>query len=479
LVLAAIVCACSSGEEAAQSTPDTSVAETGPSDTGPGKWVWDGRPVYPEIVCGPGPYVEYAIQPYGLLVGDLSKKQPYTNIRVSMSACPEVKGVTDSEGYALLRLTTGKETSIKLEADGWIGTRSFDVTPQSWSETPFLSLIDPAAKPHLFGYAADKGIVMVDVASALGSLTCTGADAVKITVEGHPEAVVTYHEASTPYAPMTGATQTSPSGLASISGIAAGTKLTIKGEKTGCDVVVNGAPGTVTVDAGIVSRVSLVVRDPYPSCGPPPWILLEGTTTERMTTGMLGAVVPDVSLTFSACSGVSAKTDVAGKWHAWVSQNVPTWRRYEKTGYLPTFSTEQSWPVDYSTVDLAVRSEATWKPLMPGYDSTHAYAAIGISAPKSGTCAGPENVAIAIKGHPEAKVIYVDGDPPKDTGGKVTTKRGLVYVSGLTPGMLTDENVTATREGCEYTLKGGLDTGRAKLEAGAFTIATLYGKKAL
>lgn len=475
---AVIVLGCSSPEQPGVTASDASVPETA-TDSAPTRWVWDGRPVYPEITCGPGPYVEYDVQPYGVLIADLAKKQPLTNIRVSLSACPEVKGVTDEEGYAILKLTIGQPGSIRLEADGWIGTRTFDVTPQKWSETPFLSLIAPEAKPQLPGYAEGKGIILVDVSSAAGSLTCTSPDAVKVTVEGHPEAVITYHQASTPYGPMTGATETTPSGIASISGIAPGTKVTIKGEKAGCDVVINAAPGTVTVDPGIVSRASLIVRDPYVSCGSPPWILLEGATTEREPAGTVGATIPDVALTLSGCPGVSTKTATDGLWHAWVSQNLPTSRRYEKPDYITTHSTEQAWPIDYSGLNLALRKTSVWKPLLPGFDSTHAFMAIAIGAPKTGTCAGGQSVAIAIKGHPDAKVIYVDGDPPKDSGGKVTTKRGLVYVSGLTPGDFTDENITATREGCTYTLKGDLDSGRAKLEAGAFTIGTLFGKRAL
>ncbi len=476
LTLAAAVALGCSNANNTTTAADASVPEAATDAPQHEAWVWDGRPVYPEITCGPGPYVDYTVQPIGQLLAESSKKQPFTKIKISLSACPEVKGETDEEGYALVRLTIGQPVSIRLDAMGWLPTRIQEITPQKWSESPFLSLFDPEVEKHLPGF--DKGVVVVDAFSATGSLECTGPHDVKITVVDHPEAVVTYHEASSPFAPKTGATMTTPSGIASITGLAAGTKVTIKGEKAGCDVVVNAAPGGVLVEPGVVSRATLVVRDPYVSCGPPPWILLEGKTTTREPAGTTGAPVEGVSVGWDGCSGVAAKTAGGGLWHAWVSTNLPATRRYDKADFLPTLTAEQAWPVDYSTLDLALRNAATWKPLMPGYDATHAYAAIGVGAPKTGPCAGGQDVTIAIKGHPDAKVLYVDGDPPKDTGGKVTTKRGLVYVSGLTPGELTDANVTATREGCVYSLKGDLDTGRAKLEAGAFTIATLYARKA-
>lgn len=98
---------------------------------GPEVWVWDGRPIYPEITCGPGPYVDYTLQPIGQLIAEKAKKEPLTKVRVSLSACPEVKGETDAEGYATLRLTIGQPVSIRLNADGWLATRVQEVTPQS------------------------------------------------------------------------------------------------------------------------------------------------------------------------------------------------------------------------------------------------------------------------------------------------------------------------------------------------------------
>jgi hypothetical protein len=348
------------------------------------------------------------------------------------------------------------------------------MTPQTYTKAPTFLIVSDEAK--LPGYAADKGVILVDIGASTGE--CNSPDGVTLTVDGHPEAVVSYFGSVKPYAPITDATATSTAGIASIAGIAPGTQVTIKGTKTGCDVALLADPGTVTVEAGTVARAQMTVRAPLPSCGAPPWVLLEGTITTRMVDGTLGPVVPDVAITWSGCPGVTAKTGVDGVFHAWVSENLPNGRRYEKTGFLVTHSTIQAWPQDYSTLDTALREESVWKPLMPGFDATHAIATIGVSAPKTGACAGGQDISIAVKGHPDAKVQYldyIDGQPPKPIPVMKTTKRGLALISGLTPGELTEDAIVATRAGCTYSLKGSLDTGKAKLEAGAFTIATLYG----
>ncbi len=473
-VFVCLVIGCGSSSDPPPATQDSSV-DSAPRDTEPVVWVSDGRPISPIITCGPGPYVEFDISPYTQIIAELSKKVIDDKLKVSLSACPEVKAETDGEGFATYKLTVGQANSIKLEGAGFLPTRWYEMTPQPYWRAPTLLIVSDEAK--IPGYGADKGVILVDIAgSATGA--CNNSEGVTLTVDGHPEAVVTYYGSAKPYAPMPGATATSSAGIASIEGVPPGTKVTIKGEKTGCNVALMAEPGTITVEAGVVGRAQMLVRDPLPSCGAPPWVLLEGTITTRMIDGTAGPVVPDVAITWSGCPGVTAKTGIDGVFHAWVSQYLPNGRRYEKTGFLITHSAIQSWPQDYSTLDTALREEAVWKPLMPGFDTTHAIATIGISAPKTGACAGGQDVSIAVKGHPDAKVQYLDyadGQPPKPTTGTKTTKRGLALISGLTPGELTDDAITATRAGCTYTLKSSIDTGRAKLEAGAFTIATLYG----
>ncbi len=441
------------------------------------RWVSDGRPISPIFTCGPGPYVEWDITPYGVTIAELSKREVET-LKVTLSACPEAKGETDTEGYATYKLTIGQPNSFKLEGDGWLPTQWYEFTPQSYTRAPTLLVV--SNETTIPGYAPDKGVILVDV-SASETGTCSTPDGVTLSVDGYPDAVVTYYGSVSPYAPIPDATSTSTAGIASIAGVPAGTKVTVKGTKTGCDVALLAAPGTVKVDAGVVSRAQMLVRDPLPSCGAPPWVLLEGTITTRMLDGTVGPVVPDVAITWSGCPGVTATTGTDGVFHAWVSELLPNGRRYEKSGYLITHTGEQAWPQNYASLDLALREETTWKPLMPGFDTTHATALIGVSAPKSGTCAGGQDIAITVNGHPDAKVQYLDyldGQPPEPTTGTKTTKRGLALISGLSAGELTNESITATRDGCKYTMKGSVDTGRAKLEAGAFTIATLYGSAA-
>lgn len=478
LFLVLALTACGNSSEPAANTTDASV-DTGPADTGrdTGDYYADRPPIYPEITCGPGPYVNFEVQTIGQTIGELSKVQPLLPINVSMSACPEVKGVTDSEGYARLRLTVGAVNSLRFDAPGWLPTRWHELTPQAWSDAPTFTIMAKESAAELPGFAADKGVILVDVSAAAAG-TCFSNDGVALRVKDHPEAVVTYHAASAPFAPVKDATGTTPSGLVSIAGIAPGTKVTLEGTKTDCEVVPYASPGTILVEAGVVSRTQMMVRQPLPSCGPAPWVLLAGHTTTRETTGAAGTPIADVNVSLSACPGVTAKSDTTGLWQAWVSLNMPSGRRFEKDGFFVTLSSEQAWPQDYDKVDLAIREKTTWTSLMPGVDATHGYVLVGINAPKTGDCIGADGVTIAVKDHPDAKVRYVDGEPPKEVaGGTATTKRGLAYISGLKPGDLLKGQITGAREGCTYSLDGSLDTGNAKLEAGALTIVSLYPHK--
>lgn len=473
-VFALLACSNSSSGEPANTNTDGGGVDSGKVDSG--RPDVPDRVIYPEITCGPGPYVTYEMQTIGQTIGELSKEQPLLPIKVSMSACPEVKGLTDSEGYARLRLTVGQANSLRLDADGWLPTRWHELTPQSYMDAPTFTIMAKGSETELPGFAADKGVILVDVAGATAG-TCFTSDGVTISVKDHPEAVITYHAGDKPFGPMSGATATSTSGLVSIAGIAPGTKVTILGTKTDCDVASWASPGTVLVEAGVVSRTQLMVRQAVPSCGPPPWVLLAGHVTTRQTDGMAGPPVEGVNVSFTPCPGVVAKTDATGLWQAWVGLNMPFGRQFEKDGYYLTLVSEQAWPQDYEKVDQAIRAVDTWKTLMPSIDTTHGYALVGISAPKTGDCTGADGITITVKDHPDAKVFYMNGEPPKAVTGTATTTRGLAYVSGLKPGDLLEGQITGSKTGCTYSTKGSLDTGKAKLVAGAVTNVTLYPTK--
>lgn len=468
----------SSSSDAPSNDASTGDAQDAATDTRPDVIINPDGPVYPEFNCGPGPYVEQELKFYGQTIGAASSKQPdRQKIRFTMSACPEVKGETDDESYAIVHLTIGVPSSFRFDADGWLPTRWYEVAPQKWQDSPYWGLVSPDVSSNLPGLAA--GVVLVDVAAASTAGACSTADGVTVTVDGHPEAVVTYHDAAMPFAPVSGATTTASSGLASITGVAAGTKITVVGKKAGCDVALLAAPGSVTVEAGVVSRAEMVVRDPHPSCGPPPWDLLEGHVTDRQTDGMVGAPLGGVSISFPACPGTTVSTGTDGVFHMWMSNLMPSTRRYALADYIPTTTAEQAWPESYDKLDFALRKTTTWSPLMPGFDTTHGFATIGIAPGTSGACAAVDGVSIAINGHPDAKVMYVDGNPPTPvSGAKATTKRGTVYVSGLKPGPIDDSAITATKDGCKYSLLGGVDTGHGTIEAGGFSVLTLYASVA-
>ncbi len=431
----------------------------------------DAGPIYPEFTCGPGPYVSIDFALRGLLIGALGKA-PAAPVKFTNSLCPEVAMQTDAEGYVVLKMTVDKPFSLRFDPPSatHLPTRWPEETLRPWSESTAYFVFDAAVKPQL--PPIDKGVVFVQVSgSVVGSC---GAEEVKLAVKDHPEAVIKYHGALKPFAVDDTLTATSSTGVATITGLAAGTKVTIIGTKTGCDVVQAVDPGTVVVEANTVSLASLLAREPHPSCGSGPWNLVGGTTTERMLDGTKGLPLEGVKVTFDACPGTTATTDKDGHWQVWMSSKMPTFRNLALTGYIPAVGNELAFAYEVDTVDNALRKADTWKPLMPGWDDTKGYAALSVAVPKTGPCSDVAGVTLAIKDMPGAKIHYLDGDPPTPTTGTVTTKKGFAYASGLTPGIAAPGTFTGTKAGCKYETKYDIDTGRSKITAGAYGVIVLY-----
>lgn len=475
-VLAALpfsVAACSSTSDP-PATADTGV-DTGSeaaADTGP-EVRPDTGPIYPEYTCGPGPYLAVDFSVRGQTIADLGKA-PSGPVKVISSACPEVAMTTDPEGYIVIKTTIDKPFSLRFEPPGTtqLPTRWAEQTLRAWSEPPSFTVLEASAKPQL--PALDEGAIMVNVSAP--SVGGCSAEGVTVTVKDHPEAVVKYHGSSKPYGPDAGLTATSSLGIATISGIAKGTKIEVQGKHATCDVVTEFEPGGVLVEAGTVARAALFVRDKYPACGPAPWHLLGGTVYDRMTDGSKGPGILGASVAFDACSGVTATTDKDGKWNVWISAKMPSFRTTSFAGYISSISNELAWGFDYDTWDTALRKADTWKALMPGWDDTKGYVGVSIAAPASGPCKDVNGVAITVNGITGAKVVYVDGDPPAAVTGTVTTKKGLAYVGGLTPGILPADTFTGAKTGCTYKQKYDIDSGRTKIAAGHYTAVNLYAE---
>lgn len=471
--LAAVSSGCSSSDPPAAT--DTGTADTGSetaADTGP-EVRPDTGPIYPEFTCGPGPYLPIEISVRGQTVADAGKA-PSGPVKITSTQCPEVAMTTDAEGYIVVKTTIDKPFSLRFEPPGTtqLPTRWAEQTVHAWSESPGFTVMEASAKAQL--PAIDEGAILVDVGAA--AVGACGSEGVVVKVKDHPEAVVRYHAASKPYGPDAALTATSTLGLVSIGGLAKGTKVQLEATHPTCDVVSAFEPGTVTLEAGTVARMALFVRDKVPVCGPAPWHLLGGSVTDRLTDGTAGPGLPGATVSFDACAGVTATTDKDGAWQVWISAGMPSFRTTTLAGYLPAVSNELAWTFDYATWGTALRKADTWKPLMPGWDDTKGYVGISIAAPTSGPCKDVNGVAITVNGVAGAKVVYVDGDPPAATTGTVTTKKGLAYVAGLTPGILPADTFTGAKTGCVYKQKYDIDSGRTKVVAGHYTSVNLYAE---
>jgi len=383
--------------------------------------------------------------------------------------------MTDGEGFADVKLTIGTPTSAKIEAPGALTTIFQEFTPQPWMSQLEWAVIKESAKADIPGYAADKPVVLVYLAPDPGAGSyCALADGVALTVEGHPEAKITYHAGTKPFGPTTDTVST-VSGIATITGLAAGTKVSIKGTKTGCNVLPSTSPGGVPLEAGAVSIATLLVEEgTIPSCGSPPHIKLGGTVTTRELDGSTGTPLAGVDIAWSGCPGTTVKTATDGTWQAYFTQDMPTDQRYTLAGYITVDTIEAPWPFSYPTLNNAMRNKTVWATpeLMPGFDDTHGFVSMGIGAPKTGACSALDGITFTVKGHPDAKIVYTNGEPPKAVAGATSTaKRGSAYISGLVPGTFSAADITAAKTGCTLTpAQGKVKTGGGELSLFSFTM---------
>jgi hypothetical protein len=231
------------------------------------------RPEPADGKCGPGPYARIT----GVISSYSGGSPPIAGARLTADLCPEETITTDDEGRLELQMTIGAAYNPRVEADGFLTTRT--------GRQIVLGDFDgggpmaPRALSFLFPHFDEqRPLLVVAVASSQSpppqpdpSDPCTTRDGYAFSVEGHPEALVTYYAGDTTPQPDPALTRTGPLGLAEISGLSAtsaGSLVRLSGQKEGCS---SGSfesyphTGEYRLEDGVVTLAGLFV----PAVEPP------------------------------------------------------------------------------------------------------------------------------------------------------------------------------------------------------------------
>ncbi|MGH7328582.1 MAG: hypothetical protein ACREJX_09560, partial [Polyangiaceae bacterium] len=119
------------------------------------------------------------------------------------------------------------------------------------------------------GYDANKPTMFVEVIldgghAHDGGGNCNDPSGISLTVQDHPEAVVTYYSPDSIPAPVAAAPATTAGGKASIVGVdASASPVTIVGTKSGCTVsfVKDTSTGRIPLENGYISIAGAYLRD--------------------------------------------------------------------------------------------------------------------------------------------------------------------------------------------------------------------------
>jgi hypothetical protein len=183
--------------------------------------------------CTNGPYVQQTV-----VVHDVSTPTvPLAGVTVKASAC-NASDTSNAAGTAKLDIPLGMESWLRLEMAGKIPTMLPARTLFSDTSEDRYIFNDQYRQGYFPDYDAAKAEILINVARIGGATApCDTSDGVSITVPGHAEAVVTYWMGGFPNMKATGATATTVTGTATITGIAAGTQVFIVAQKASCKVI--------------------------------------------------------------------------------------------------------------------------------------------------------------------------------------------------------------------------------------------------
>ena len=254
-------CSSSSSNGGAPATTDQD-ADTS-SDTGSG-------PSGP-VQCGPPPYITLGLV---IQAASTTKNPPRVGgATLTSPLCPDASFTSDDDGGIIGLVTKDVPFYGRFNAPGYAPTLS--PQEQFTVDTPGLAIALPPSLLTIIvpNYDTTKPLIFIDVRLDTGTThpdggpNCNDVSGVSFSVDGHPEAQITYYSADAVPQPVSGAMATS-GGAASITGIdVASSPVTITGTKPGCTVAFSGgavaaaATGKIPLEDAYVSIAAAYLRN--------------------------------------------------------------------------------------------------------------------------------------------------------------------------------------------------------------------------
>lgn len=176
-----------------------------------------------------------------------------------------------------------------------------------------------------------------------------------------------------------------------------------------------------------------------------------------------GGATSGATVAYVGCSATTTATGTPAMWNLMVSQQA-SYFRLTHTGFRTSLSAEIN-PVVFSagaTLPLQLISTG----LAP-YDAGKAHLLVSI-----GTAVAPCTKAgntVSLPGHPEAVVSYINA-AGASTGGTSTSNDGLVWITGIVPGLNPVGTPTLTSGVAGCTPRTTFSTGNVNLVVDAVTV---------
>lgn len=421
------------------------------------------------FTCGDAPYAEVEVQVQEATTD--GNTTPLAAVAtVTWSSCPGSL-TTDARGKGHARIGANVPAySTRIEAPGHIPSILPEMVLPAGPRAPSFVVFPIAFKKTIAGWSEDKGLVLGIASPMETSGACAMRDRISFAAKGHPELVTSYYDTATTVAAS--AKGTTPFGYAAIAGAPPGEKLEIVAQKPECEATTLDAKGIglVPIERGTISYRNAELRNiAGPKCGPGPYLHVSGVVTERSITDFDSLTpLPGVTIGWDSCPGVTTTPRADGSYAVELTSGTSQMFTFTKSGFIPVAVGQFVANPILTGLSAQMRSDA-WRAVEPGWSDTGTSIVVSVqvaSTNKSAPCTTPDKITATVKGHPEAVARYVDmASPPAEIpGGVETSKRGVVVLSGLTPGV-HQVDVTTTKA-CKVSTSMAYGIGTVDAHAG-------------
>jgi hypothetical protein len=209
-------------------------------------------------VCGQPPYVTLGIVVVALSLAD-TDGAVLPGATFTSPLCPGLVKVSDDAGVIEGEISANTPFYGRLQAPNYVSELAPEEVFDASTTGNRIEMLPQILAGLVPGYQADAAAIVIAAEKTIGDAgSCSSLDGIALSVDGHPEANVTYFSAGSIPLPQLDASATTTRGFAAITGlkgISDGDFVTLTGTKPGCHVVFARGPvtGRVPLGNGFVS----------------------------------------------------------------------------------------------------------------------------------------------------------------------------------------------------------------------------------